>query len=293
MGERSVRLTLANAVERLRQELVDAPSGSNRTPYLDASLILAEAIGIRREQLFARMNDELSPEAAKRFGTLLDDRARGRPVSYVLGRKEFYGRTFVVDERVLVPRPETEFLIEAALGLRSAGLLGAGARCHDCCTGSGCIAITLALELPDLAVSASDVSHAALAIAAENARKLLGRRRRLELSCADLLPAGPTWQLITANPPYLSTAECDGLAHRGWPEPRVALDGGSSGIELPRRLIEAAFVRLDPSGYLIIEVGADQSRSIQDLICRAGYVDVRVTRDLAGHDRVVIARRGA
>lgn len=297
-----VKTTLAEASRRIRTSLANAPAGSAETPYLDATILLAEAMGITRERLFAALEDQIPTQTEERFQRLIDERCNGIPISYLLGRKEFYGREFVVDARVLVPRPETELLVETVMELRRTGSLPHGARAHDCCTGSGCVAITMALELPDLQVSASDNSRAALEVAHINAERLLPHDRSLPIVPADLLAldeAAPQsretgaelgWELVVANPPYLTSAESVALQRHGWPEPMGALEAGGAGTEVIERLAWQAFQRLIPYGYLVMEIGYQQGARCRELLQSVGYVDTEIVQDLAGRDRVVLAR---
>lgn len=289
---RTAKRVLAEAAARLRCALSEAPEGSAETPYLDATILLAEALGTTREHLFASLEEPLDDLTAERFARLLERRSSGVPVSYILGRKEFFGRTFMVDERVLVPRPETEHLVEAVLELRTTGDLPDRALVHDCCTGSGCVAITLKLELPDLRVSASDISAVALEVARTNAQQLVPPDEAIAFSATDLLvDATEPFDLITANPPYVESVEVGRLTDRGWPEPVIALDGGEAGTEVLARLARAAFERLADGGYLVSEIGFDQGAWCREILDSVGYADTEIVSDLAGRDRVVKARR--
>jgi len=162
--------------------------GEVETPLLDATVLLSEALGVSKERLLASLPDPLPEEPYRRFRGFLDRRLSGHPVSYIRGRKEFYSLEFLVDERVLVPRPETELLVEEALRLLPDGPpRGRGFRVHDACTGSGCVAIALKHSLPELEVSASDLSRGALAVARANARRLLAPGAGLRFYRTDLL----------------------------------------------------------------------------------------------------------
>jgi release factor glutamine methyltransferase len=265
-------------------------AGGVDTPVLDATVLLSEALGVSKERLFADLPEPLGDEAYAVFRRLLTRRLEGIPVSYIRKKKEFYGLEFLVDERVLVPRPETETLVESVLDLAS----GAPAlrRLHDVCTGSGCIAIAVAHSLPALDVSVSDVSADALAVCALNARRLLGRE--LPSTPSDLLDAVVgRFDLITANPPYLTDREADELGARRWPEPRLALAGGPDGTAYLRRLIHGAREHLEPGGSLFVEIAPAQSVLLLPELAESGYERVRVIRDLSGRDRVITARLSA
>ncbi|HRY73546.1 MAG TPA: HemK/PrmC family methyltransferase [Spirochaetia bacterium] len=307
----------------------DAEGEGSETPFLDASLLLADILGMDRARLLASGPDELGPEAEARYRAALAERASGRPVAYILGRKEFYGRSFLVDERVLVPRPDTELLVEAALaagdelavgrgavagaelarggaagraasggrgeGAAAAGSGPGGLRVHEACVGSGCVAISLCLERPAWEVSASDISKEALAAAARNAAALVPEDRPggpLRLLESDLLSGvqGP-FDIVVANPPYVPTRETDRLLGKGWGEPRLALDGGEDGLDPYRRLVPEAAARLSPGGRLLLEAGEEQAAELRSLLEAAGFEAVRTLEDLAGRPRVTEGRK--
>lgn len=285
-----------------------AADGENDTPFLDACLVLAHSLGIARANLLARFPETLAPEAIPAtFDEAWARRLAGENVAYILGMKEFFGREFLVDRRVLVPRPDTETLVAAALEVGDALEIGdavatgdfrPGApprplRVHDVCTGSGAVAVSLAAERPGWRVSASDLSQDALDVAAANAARLLsGAAAPLALFRADLLEglAGP-FDLITANPPYVPSGETAALLARGWREPPLALDGGPDGLALMPRLIGQAFRALAPGGFLLIESDALQSPDIRAMFLREGFGEARVWKDLAGLDRITGARK--
>jgi len=258
------------------------------TPFLDAALLLSHAMGTRKERLLASLPEEADPEAGERFRQFVDRRCRGEPVSYIRRIKEFYGLEFYVDDGVLVPRPDTESLVEKALELarHDPGIRDV----HDACTGSGCVCIALQHDAPHLNLSASDISPFAGTVFRENCRRILGREIPFLLS--DLLDGVPgPFHLITANPPYLSDKEVDDMRKVGWPEPEVSLRGGPEGTELPGRLIRRAAGRLVPGGWLVMEAAPGQFLKLRALMDAAGFRDVEVLPDLAGRERVIAGRR--
>ncbi len=305
--ERSrVRDVLQWATSELRRCLKDAPLGSADTPYLDALLLLSLATGEPTERLLASLPEEVSEDALGRFVRLLDRRCRGTPVSYIRGIKEFYGREFSVNPAVLVPRPDSELLVETALeALDSLAMVTDTLHLHDAFTGSGCIAITIAAERPGIVVSGSDIDDSALLVAAANRTRLLAPvadppADRVPLWRSNVLDAAahecrirrlPTPQIVAANPPYLSDTEYEGLRRSSWPEPERALRGGSDGLDLFRKLAHQAVTLLPPLGYLVSEVGSQQGVIGARILAEAGFRDVEVRQDLAGRDRVLIARR--
>ena len=200
------------------------------TPLLDALVLLAHAMGTSKEKLLASLPDDVAPDVVERYLAMVDRRSSGTPVSYIRQLKEFYGLDFYVDERVLVPRPDTEVLVEKVLQVvrRDVRLR----RVHDACTGSGCVGIALQHMAPELEVSASDISLPALEVAALNSEKLLGRK--LPAVISDMLEDVPgPFDVIASNPPYLRDDEVADMRKLGWPEPELALRGEMTARPLP------------------------------------------------------------
>jgi len=275
----TIRNALAASAEELR-------SADGDTPYLDAVLLICHILRMGKEELYARLTDQLEPDAEALLADTIRRRLAGVPVAYIRGRKEFYGRQFAVDDRVLVPRPDTETLVEAAIELIGDRSL----RVHDCCTGSGCVAITLQAEQPSCEVSASDVSEAALQVARENALALLPAP--ISLYRSDLLTSVPgTFDIITANPPYVLSAEVTEMAERGWREPLLALDGGVDGLDIVRALLTNAIERLNQNGYICVETADLQAEPACGIMERSGLTDVHIRNDLAGRRRVSVGRK--
>jgi release factor glutamine methyltransferase len=262
------------------------------TPLLDAAVLLGEALGLSKEQLLASPEAPVQEEGYRRFQEFLDRRCRGAPVSYILRRKEFFSLEFYVDERVLVPRPDTEALVEEALALldrRAAGSQAEALRVHDACTGSGCVAIALQHSRPGLEVSASDLSPGAEEVFRLNCRRLLGRE--LPFHRSDLLRQVPgPYDLITANPPYLRDEEVEDMRKVGWPEPREALTGGRDGTALLAALIRQAPARLAPRGLLLLEADPSQAAFVRQRLLAWGFQEVEVVPDLGGRPRVIRGR---
>lgn len=284
-------MTVAAAFRTGAAALAGAPTD---TPALESAVLLADALGVSKERLFARMAEPVGARGMASFRRAIDLRRRAVPVAYIRGAKEFYGHTFSVDRRVLIPRPDTECLVEAALAVIDAD--PSVRRVHDVGTGSGCIAIALQSARPALTVSVSDRDAGCLAVCRLNQRRLLGRER-MHAWTADLLAgiSGP-FDLIVANPPYLAAADCARMAGRGWPEPIGALRGGRRGDEVTLRLIAQAGGRLRPGGYLLLETAGQHVAALHTALAGAGFADAVVHRDLAGRPRVMGARaalRGA
>jgi len=279
-------VTVAAAFRAGVTELAVAPTD---TPALEAAVLLADALGVSKERLFARMGDSIGARGMASFRRSLSLRRAAVPVAYIRGAKEFYGHTFSVDRRVLIPRPDTECLVEAALAAVAED--PSVRRVHDVGTGSGCVAIALKAARPELAVSVSDIDAACLEVCRINQRRLLGREC-LTARVADLLAgvAGPL-DMIVANPPYLDAAACARMAWSGWPEPMRALRGGAHGAEVTLRLIAQAGARLRAGGHLLLETAPEHVERLEAALADAGFAAVAVHGDLAGRPRVLGARR--
>jgi release factor glutamine methyltransferase len=255
-------------------------------PRLDAELLVAHALRIDRMRVIL---DGARPLEGAELATLRDLVKRRRsfePIAYLRGMREFYGLPFRVDKRVLVPRPDTETLVDVALARTSHVSLSM--RQLDLCTGSGCVAIAMARQRPTAQVSASDLSADALAVARDNALRL--GAYNVAFYTGDLFAPleGRRFDVITANPPYIPTGDLATLMpdvrdH----EPRLALDGGSDGLDLVRRIVDEAPAHLDDGGVLALEIGAGEAPVAAALLEQRGFVDVRKDRDIARIERVV------
>jgi release factor glutamine methyltransferase len=268
-----------------RPRLAATPFGASTR---EALLLLGHVLNLSEAQVLARQESEVSGEAERRFRDLLARRLTGEPVAYLLGEREFYGRPFYVDSRVLIPRPETEHIVEAALAER----LPAAPRLLDVGTGSGCLAVTLALEIPGSRVVATDLSAGALAVAAENARRL-GAADRVSLVRTDLT-AGldlSRFDLVVSNPPYVDRAEIPEISPEVCDfEPHPALFPPGAGDSILARLF-ARCAELRPGVALAVEIGRGQL----DAACRhatgAGLELAGVREDYSGIPRVLVLRR--
>jgi release factor glutamine methyltransferase len=261
------------------------------SPRLDAEVLLAFALQLDRVRLIVEAQKPLSPDELARFRDLVKRRRRHEPVAYLRGFREFYGRSFKVDARVLIPRPDTEILVQTALD-RTAHI-SLSARALDLCTGSGCVGITLARERPTTRVVATDLSADALAVARDNAYRLGAYNAAfaegdLFQALATLPPRLQHFDLVTANPPYIQSAEIETLSPdiREF-EPRLALDGGGDGLSLVRRIVDEAPAALRPGGVLAMEIGDGEADATRAAFEARGFTDVEVTRDYARIERVV------
>ncbi|MFO0665139.1 MAG: peptide chain release factor N(5)-glutamine methyltransferase [Polyangiaceae bacterium] len=263
------------------------------SPRLDAELIVGHALGLSRTEVIMHLDRPLEPAELSLLRELVKRRRAREPMAYLKGQREFFGRWFAVDKRVLVPRPDTEVLLDVAL--RRTHDRALSCRTLDLCTGSGCIAITLSKERPTTPVLATDISEEALTVARAN-RERLGAYR-VAFAAGDLwaaVPAGATFDLVVSNPPYIPSGDIEGLMPdvRDF-EPRLALDGGSDGLDFLRRIVQEAPKYLAPGGILAVELGAGEAPAVRDLFLERGFEDVEVTKDLARIERVVSGRRPA
>jgi release factor glutamine methyltransferase len=261
---------------------------------IDVEHLLAHALGLRRLDLYLHFERPLTEGELAVFKPLLLERAERRPLQYILGRAAFRELNLQVDERVLIPRPETEELVEAVLTrVREWGREGLDA--VDIGTGSGAIALSLALEGPFRRVIGTDRSREALEVARENAIRhgLAGRVRFLEGDLYEPLEGGERVDVVVSNPPYVAPQEMKELEPeiREW-EPRPALEAGEDGLEVLHRLVEGAPTVLRPGGLLALEIGSGQARPVADRFgAEAGWETPVVLRDLSGRERVVLAAR--
>lgn len=266
---------LKSAVRRLTD------SGSP-DPEADAMWLLSDALRVPRGALPLRLDEELSGEPLQWFRQALARRESGEPLQYVEGFAYFYGRKFRVDPRVLIPRSDTETLCEAALGRLKPGM-----RALDLCTGSGILAVTMALEKPGVSVVGADISVGALEVARENAL-LLGAK--VEWAQGDLFQAvSGTFDLVVCNPPYLSKQDMASLQPEVAREPGLALYGGEDGLDFYRSIAPQLPERLNPGGLALFEVGLGQAEDVAGIIKSLGRIE-RI-KDIHGADRVVLMER--
>ncbi len=248
----------------------------------DAWLLLAMICGIDRNFYYLHMQEEIQGEQKEAYENVLKRRASHIPLQHITGEQEFMGLSFLVNEDVLIPRQDTEILVEEALKRTKPGM-----RILDLCTGSGCIIISILKNRPDLYGTASDISAAALRVAEKNAK----RNQAVPVFVqGDLFePIKGTFDIIVSNPPYIPTAEIETLMPEVKEhEPRLALDGKEDGLVFYKRMIEEGYSYLNPGGYLMFEIGYDQGEEVSARMEQAGYQGVKVIKDLAGLDRVVI-----
>ena len=264
---------------------------------LDAWLLLEFAADIKRAWYYAHMDETAEADVAEQYRQLCEKRAQHIPLQHLTGQAYFMGYEFYVDDRVLVPRQDTETLVEEAVShLRELP----APKILDMCTGSGCILLSLLMELPQASGTGADVSADALEVAKENTRRL-GLEKRAELIQSDLFSADyfeknsrkkcMEYDMLISNPPYIRTADIDGLMDEvRLHDPRLALDGKADGLYFYEKITEQAGKHLKPGGWLIYEIGCDQAKDVVEIMKKKGFVQIEVKKDLAGLDRIVEGR---
>ncbi|MBU8897616.1 peptide chain release factor N(5)-glutamine methyltransferase [Corallococcus sp. H22C18031201] len=274
----TIRRVLTWTTQHFEKRQVDAPR-------LTAEILLAHVLQTGRVRLYVDLDRPLSKEELATFRALIERRLAGEPTQYLTGVKEFYNRPFRVDSRVLIPRPETELLVEAILQVLPKD---APSRALDVCTGSGCIAISLAAERPQATVLATDLSPGAATVARANAEalKVADRVTVLEGDLLAPVPAEARFHVVVSNPPYVDAGDIPGLSPEVRHEPHMALDGGPDGLRLIRRVVTDARRFLEPGGLLAMEIGETQGPAVLELLRAAGYSDARVEKDLERRERM-------
>ncbi|MCG0277032.1 MAG: peptide chain release factor N(5)-glutamine methyltransferase [Thermanaeromonas sp.] len=288
-GEESFAQALARAQEKFKEAGIDRPR-------LEAEVLLSFVTGLTRAQVLARPGELLEPKVADAFWRMVERRAQGYPLQYLTGRQEFMGLNFKVTPQVLIPRHDTEVLVETILDRVDKGRPWMAA---DVGTGSGAIAVSLAYYLPQAFIYALDISPEALEVARANAQDL-GVADRILFLKGDLLEPllkgqgckGEMLDAVVANLPYIPTGELDDLPKEVRHEPRLALDGGKSGLEVVARLLPQAAAILKPGGWLALEIGWDQGEKVKELVRSLGvFAGDEIICDYGGRPRCFLARK--
>ena len=270
---------LADGAKMLAQAGIDEAE-------LDARYILEYITGLNSAQYFINSEDIIEKDKAEEFFRLIERRSKRIPLSYVIGTRDFFGLTFKVNENVLIPEQETELLVEEVIKHSE------GKSVLDMCTGSGCIAISIALFGKPSKVAASDISEKALEVARENAKSL--KAGEISFIQGDMFEnVTDKFDIIVSNPPYIETGEIDELM----PEvrdyiPRLALDGDEDGLKFYRIISKEAVKKLNKNGRIFYEIGYNQSRAVASILLENGFTDVKIMKDYSGLDRIVMAKLG-
>jgi len=275
--EYSLKGLLTDGTKMLTQAGIDEAE-------LDARYILEYITGLNSAQYFIHSEDIIEKNKAEEFFRLIERRSKRIPLSYVIGTRDFFGLTFKVDENVLIPEQETELLVEEVIKHSE------GKSVLDMCTGSGCIAISIALFGKPSKVAASDISEKALEVARENAKSL--KAGEISFIQGDMFEnVTDKFDIIVSNPPYIETGEIDELM----PEvrdyiPRLALDGDIDGLKFYRIISKEAVKKLNKNGRIFYEIGYNQSRAVASILLENGFTDVKIMKDYSGLDRIVMAK---
>jgi release factor glutamine methyltransferase len=278
----SIKSAIAETAKRLGAAGVDQPQ-------TEANTLLADLLGRDRSFLVAHSENELSPGQLSEFDSRVARRAAGEPLQYIVGHQEFFRLDFEVTPDVLIPRPETELIVEAALVLVKHGISYFG----DIGTGSGCVAISILNELPGTKALAVDISAAALRVARRNAERhgVIDRLGLVESDGLGAIDPGETFNFIVSNPPYVSDREMKTLQREVQHEPANALAGGPDGLTVIRRLLQATPAHLKAGGHFIFEIGFAQAETVKELIDQKIWELIDIKRDLADIPRTVILRK--
>jgi len=271
---------LHDAILRLRNHGIDEDE-------LDAKYIVSHVLGVSTHALYTQKTLAVSPRQQRQIQRMLSLRIKGKPLQYILGNQPFYGLTFKVSPRVLIPRPETELLVDKTL--KTADAFDAP-DILDLCTGSGCIAVTLKTKLPKASITASDISRAALRVAKANAKTNEVDVRFIHSNLFKRIPG--TFDIIVTNPPYINQADYDALDKKVHDfEPSQALVSGEDGLNHIRAIISQADHHLNPGGWLLMEIGYDQRNAAETLMQEHGFDEIRTFSDYGGFDRIVAGKR--
>lgn len=286
----TVREALKKAIDRLKEIDIEAP-------VVDAGVLLCHVLGVDRAYIYTHGEYTLKEAQLRAYTGLIERRAKGEPVQYLTGHQEFMGLDFSVDKNVLIPRADTETLVEAVIHYVEKSIpSGESIHLMDIGTGSGCIAISLAYYLKQIRVTALDISHKALEIAKKNSIHI-GTAERVEFRCSDLFNSlddkyedNGAFDIIVSNPPYIPSEDIEGLqVEVGKYEPLSALDGGTDGLDFYRDIISGSAKFLKPGGLLVLEAGYGQAFNIVRLMGE-NFRDIGIVKDIAGIDRVVMGR---
>jgi len=273
----TIKQTLEYAIKKLKEHNIE-------DSMIKAKSLLAYVLSKPKEYLIINSELELDSEKEIMFNKHIEELLNGKPLQYITKTQEFFGMQFYVDENVLIPQPDTEILVEEVIEIAKKENKK---RILDLCTGSGCIAISLSENLDNANIIATDVSETALGIANKNDRK-----RKITFKQSDMFEnlCDEKFDIIVSNPPYIKTKVIESLEKDVQQEPKLALDGGEDGLKFYRAITENAYKYLNNDGYLCLEIGENQKEEVMELLKSNNYQDIYCKKDLAGNDRVIIAK---
>ena len=273
----TIKQTLEYAIKILKEHNIE-------DSMIKTKSLLAYVLSKPKEYLIINSELELDSEKEIIFNKHIEELLKGKPLQYITKTQEFFGMQFYVDENVLIPQPDTEILVEEVIEIAKKENKK---RILDLCTGSGCIAISLSENLDNANVTATDISETALEIANKNDRK-----RKITFKQSDMFEnlCDEKFDIIVSNPPYIKTKVIESLEKDVQQEPKLALDGGEDGLKFYRAITENAYKYLNNDGYLCLEIGENQKEEVMELLKSNNYQDIYCKKDLAGNDRVIIAK---
>lgn len=282
------KIIVSDALKSAKKNFIDAKID---TPGLDAEVLLAEVLHADRLSLYVHPEKILSDEEFSRFKNFVERRAKKIPVAYITGKKEFFGMNFFVTPEVLIPRPDTEILVQFVIDVLKN--FSGGVKIADMGTGSGAICISILKNLPNATAATVDISPGAIEVAKRNAENLQVADRINFFPGNMFEPlSGKKFDCIVSNPPYIPTDEIKNLQPEVKTEPKIALDGGADGLNFYRQLVKAAPDFLSPNGFFAFEIGIGQAEEVKKIIRRdEKFCEIKILKDLSGIDRVVTARK--
>ena len=278
-----------NIEEILKKEINNLKENNIDNSTLKAKILLANILNVKKEYLLIHSKEEVKQEDKIKYENCIKELIKGKPLQYITNKQEFMGLNFYVDENVLIPQPDTEILVEKAIEIAETTQKN---KILDMCTGSGCIAISLAKKINNVQITAVDISNSALNVANKNAINN-NVENKIKFINSDMFNnIEEKFDIIVSNPPYIETETINKLEIEVQNEPHVALDGGIDGLKFYKILANNAFEYLNENGYLLLEIGYNQQESVTQLLQDTGkYKNIETIKDLGGNYRVVIARK--
>ena len=278
-----------NIEEILKKEINNLKQNNIENSTLKAKILLANILNVKKEYLLIHSEEEVKQEDKIKYENCIKELIKGKPLQYITNKQEFMGLNFYVDENVLIPQPDTEILVEKAIEIAETTQKN---KILDMCTGSGCIAISLAKNINNVQITAVDISNSALNVANKNAINN-NVENKIKFINSDMFNnIEEKFDIIVSNPPYIETETINKLEIEVQNEPHVALDGGIDGLKFYKIIANNAFEYLNENGYLLLEIGYNQQKSVTQLLQDTGkYKNIETIKDLGGNYRVVIARK--